>query len=88
MANHERWAFSTRTAHGVPCAHCGARTFAKAGVCVACKKRGRMYVDPVRLPEDYLVRCAEELLRRREERDRLLVKLGIKPAPEAPREAA
>jgi hypothetical protein len=77
-ANHEAWATTTRKAHGVPCVHCGDLTYAKNGVCVPCRRKGKQYVAPARLPEDYLMRCAQELLRRHNERNALLVKLGIK----------
>jgi len=82
MRNESDWAESTRLAHGVLCQFCGRRTFTKSGICPPCKRQPK-FLDPATLPEDYLTACAHELMRRREERDRLLVKLGIKPAEAA-----
>lgn len=70
----------TRQAHGAPCSHCGTTTYTVTGVCRECRQKGRGYVHPSRLPEDYLQLCAEELLKRQEAREALLVKLGIRKA--------
>jgi hypothetical protein len=80
MRHHDKWATDTRQAHGVPCSSCGTKTYSISGVCTGCQKKGRMYADPKRLPEDYLMRCAEELLRRHKEREAMLVKLGLREA--------
>ena len=80
MIYPDRWSPASRRAHGAPCRGCGKNTYAKKGVCVACKRLNRSLVAPGSLPEDYLLRCAEELLKRHNLRAELIAKLGI---PEA-----
>jgi hypothetical protein len=74
------WSPKTRKAHGAPCSNCGVTTYSAAGLCRSCSKLGISYADPKRLPEDYLMRCAEELLKRHEAREAALVKLGMRRA--------
>jgi hypothetical protein len=76
----DRWKVDTRQAHGAPCTQCGAKTYTLSGICKGCKTKGLSYADPARLPEDYLMRCAEELLKRHEAREAALVKLGLRRA--------
>jgi hypothetical protein len=67
--------------HGAPCSGCGHRTYRQSQVCRRCEsKDGVMFPDPKIAPEPYLMQCAVELLRRHDERNALLVKLGIREA--------
>lgn len=84
MRQHpERWSAETRRAHGSPCIKCGRHTYCSSGVCKFCSKTPAGLVPVSVLPEDYLMACASELLRRHNERHELLVKLGIKRVEEA-----
>lgn len=72
--------------HPRPCLKCKRETYRKSQVCARCdpaavaKKCGRPVhqPEPKFWPEDYLLRCAEELLKRHNARSELLLKLGIK----------
>jgi hypothetical protein len=63
--------------HPRPCLRCRAMTYRKTQVCSVCLEREDL-PDPVKWSEEYLERCAQELLKRHNERHRLLVQLGIK----------
>lgn len=72
--------------HGAPCIRCGQFTYRKAKVCNVCEpggipnpayKRPRKLPDPVIWPEDYLERCARELLKRHAKRHALLEMLAL-----------
>jgi predicted ATP-dependent serine protease len=76
MSDPVRWKETTRRAHGAPCCNCGTKTYRRSGVCWKCGRDGSL-IDPKRLPEDYLTRCAEELMRRHRVRAEMLAKLGI-----------
>lgn len=65
--------------HPVPCEACGTNTYRKAGICWSCDgEREAKLPLPGDLPDAYLIRCAQELLRRHNERHALLTQLGVK----------
>jgi hypothetical protein len=75
--------------HSAPCVQCGVTTYRQSMVCRKCdpdfKQRSlpgppRRLPDPRLWPEDYLERCAAELLKRHEAREAALVKLGLRRA--------
>jgi hypothetical protein len=67
--------------HGVPCKVCRVRTYKASRMCRRCEAiEGLNLPDPAQVPENYLMRCAEELLRRHEARAKLLEQLGIRRA--------
>ena len=62
--------------HGRRCSKCGKRTYRDEGVCTDCTT-GKVWMAVEALPEDYLMRCAEELLKRHQARADALRRLGI-----------
>jgi hypothetical protein len=70
--------------HGSPCRNCRKHTFRRNGLCWECDpdaprkpKRWSTGPDPERMPEDYLMACAEELARRHRARRELLREVGV-----------
>jgi hypothetical protein len=62
--------------HSKPCRMCGRPTYRKERMCKVCiTKNGASLPEPSYLPEPYLAACAEELLKRHEERAQLLRRL-------------
>lgn len=78
---------ANRIRHARRCLKCGTPTYRVSVSCRSCDPElaGRGFPgtrsklpDPKLWPEDYLTLCAEELLRRHNERHAALVKLGLK----------
>ena len=68
-------------AHGVKCPSCGMKTYRLTGMCEPCEQgRPPPMPPPSSLDERYLMRCAEELLRRHQIREGVLRQLGMKGA--------
>lgn len=72
--------------HPVRCSICKGMTYRGSGICRDCAPavdgkfirgpRPKM-PDPALFPEDFLMRCAEELMKRHRHRAEMLAKLGI-----------
>lgn len=66
-------------AHGRPCAKCGMPCYSQSGTCRQCSVAPNTHRFPLPqvAPEDYLMACAEELLKRHRQRAEALRALGI-----------
>jgi hypothetical protein len=65
--------------HSRPCVACGQPTYRKGGLCAPCATGAIDHLpSPAKVPESYLMACAEELVKRHEAREAALVKLGMR----------